>query len=165
MHGATPPSCRHTANEAGAVWDGCRNGYTGRANPWKRPCCDRMVTGCSVLSLGAPFRKFTGATCHRARRSGKATLDLSGSTLRNLLKYKCDHTGITFLEVDESYTTQACSVCGSIGGSKGREELGIRQWVCDDCGAVHDRDSNATMNIARLGCETLGLKWPGSPRL
>jgi IS605 OrfB family transposase len=95
----------------------------------------------------------------------KATLDVSWSTLRNFLRYKYDHAGVAFAEVNESYTTQTCSDCGVIGGPKGREGLGVRQWVCGDCGAVHDRDRNAAVNIARLGCETLGLKWPGSSGL
>ena len=88
---------------------------------------------------------------------------MSWSMLRNLLRYKCDHAGVAFAEVDESYTTQACSGCASLGGPKGRSDLGIRQWVCAECGTVHDRDGNAAVNIARVGCDALGLKWPGSP--
>ena len=95
----------------------------------------------------------------------KATLDMSWTMLRNLLKYKCDHAGVAFAEVDERYTTQACSECESLGGPKGREGLGVRQWVCGECGCIHDRDLNAAVNIARLGCETLGLKWPGNSAL
>ncbi|SCU90391.1 conserved hypothetical protein [Cupriavidus necator] len=35
---------------------------------------------------------------------------------------------------------------------KGIADLGIRQWVCSECGAVHDRDVNAALNIlARSG--------------
>jgi IS605 OrfB family transposase len=30
----------------------------------------------------------------------KATLDISWSTLRNLLRYKCDHAGVAFAEVN-----------------------------------------------------------------
>jgi putative transposase len=30
--------------------------------------------------------------------------------------------------------------------------------VCGDCGSEHHRDVNAALNIARLGCETPGLK-------
>jgi putative transposase len=46
----------------------------------------------------------------------------------------------------------------SVGGPKGREGLEIRQWECGECGATHDRDCNAAINIARLGCEALGLQ-------
>ena len=31
-----------------------------------------------------------------------------------------------------------------------------------ECGAEHDRDWNAALNIARLGCETPSLKGLGS---
>lgn len=97
--------------------------------------------------------------------AAKSALDVSWATLRNLVKYKSDHAGVVCEEVNEAWSTQTCAACGSISGPKGREGLGIRQWVCGDCGTVHDRDGNAAVNIARFGCETLGLKWPGSPRL
>src|SRR3977135_1333422 len=67
-----------------------------------------------------------------------------------------------FAEVDEKLTTQTCSACLSVNGPKGHKGLAIRQWVCGECGTVHDRDGNAAINIARLGCEALGL-CPGSP--
>lgn len=112
-----------------------------------------------VDDAGAVFVGNISSTWQIKSGKGKATLDVSWSMLRNLLQYKCDHAGVAFAEVDEKYTTQACSDCGTIGGPKGAEGLGIRQWVCS-CGSVHDRDLNAAVNIARLGCETLGLKWP-----
>ncbi|MGH8266790.1 MAG: zinc ribbon domain-containing protein, partial [Steroidobacteraceae bacterium] len=37
----------------------------------------------------------------------------------------------------------------------GTADLGIRQWVCSDCGCVHDRDVNSALNIlARSGHRT-----------
>jgi hypothetical protein len=78
------------------------------------------------------------------------------------LEYKCDHAGVACAEVNEADTTQACSECLALGGPHGREGLAVRQWVCSECGSIHDRDQNAALNIARLGCETLGLKGPGS---
>ncbi len=41
-------------------------------------------------------------------------------------------------------TSQTCSCCGFRGGKK---ELNIREWMCLNCGAVHDRDINASRNI------------------
>ena len=82
--------------------------------------------------------------------------------LRNFLEYKCDHAGVAFAEVNEAYTTQTCSGCLALSGPQGREGLAVRQWVCSECGSIHDRDQNAALNIARLGCETLGLNGPGS---
>jgi transposase len=88
----------------------------------------------------------------------KSVLDAGWSMLRGYLRYKSDHAGVAYLEVDEANTTRTCSACGSISGPRGLEGLGVGQWVCGDCGSEHHRDINAALNIARLGCETLCLK-------
>ena len=115
-----------------------------------------------VNRSGAVFVGNLSSPWQIASRVAKATYDVSWSMLRNVLDHKCDHAGVAFAEVDEAYTTQTCSECGALSGPKGREGLAIRQWVCSNCESVHDRDQNAALNIARLGCETLGLKGPGS---
>ena len=68
---------------------------------------------------------------------------------------KSIRNGAWYEEVNESFTTQTCSQCGSIEGPKGLNGLGIREWTCGSCGAVHDRDTNAAMNILRRGRATL----------
>jgi transposase len=52
---------------------------------------------------------------------------------------------------------QTCSECGRLPSSRPRgiAGLGIREWTCDDCGAVHDRDVNAAKNILRCGLTAL----------
>ncbi|WP_312602664.1 transposase, partial [Pseudomonas luteola] len=60
---------------------------------------------------------------------------------------------IVFKEVNEAYTTRACSACGSLTGPKGVNGLRIREWTCCECGVAHDRDINAAMNILALGHE------------
>jgi putative transposase len=115
-----------------------------------------------VNDAGAVFVGNISSAWQIKSGKGKATFDVSWSTLRNLLKYKCDHAGVAFAEVNENLTTQTCSECKTLSGPKGREGLGVRQWVCGCCGTVHSRDYNAAVNIARLGCETLGLTCPRS---
>ena len=96
-------------------------------------------------------------------RMAKSVLDAGWSMLRGMLRYKCDHAGVAYAEVDEANTTRACSSCGCLTGPRGLAGLGIRRWTCGDCGAEHDRDQNAARNIARLGCETPCPSGPGSP--
>jgi putative transposase len=112
---------------------------------------------------GAVFVGNISSTWQIAAGNGKATHDASWSMLRGFFRYKCDHAGLAFAEVNEAYTTQTCSCCKALTGPKGEEDLNVRRWVCRGCGAEHDRDQNAAINIARLGCEALGLQWPGSP--
>lgn len=81
----------------------------------------------------------------------KSVSDASWSTFRGMLRYKAIAHGAFFAEVDERYSSQTCSACGSISGPKGRKGLRVRQFECADCGAVHDRDHNAAINILIAG--------------
>jgi IS605 OrfB family transposase len=86
-------------------------------------------------------------------RMAKSVYDAGWSMLKTMLEYKCDHAGIVFKEVNEAYTTRACSACGSLTGPKGVNGLRIREWTCCECGVAHDRDINAARNILALGHE------------
>lgn len=86
-------------------------------------------------------------------KMAKSVLDAGWAMLKTMLDYKCDHAGIVFKEIDESYTTQVCSSCGCLPDSrpKGIADLGIRVWTCSECGVIHDRDINAAKNILAVG--------------
>ncbi len=86
-------------------------------------------------------------------KMAKSVLDAGWSSLKTMLEYKSAHAGIVFEEVNESYTTQTCSCCGCISSNspKGRAGLRIREWTCNECGSVHDRDVNAAKNILAAG--------------
>lgn len=88
-------------------------------------------------------------------KMAKSVLDAGWGMLKTMLEYKCDHAGIVFREVDERYTTQTCSNCGTLPDSRPRgiAGLGIREWTCCECGVTHDRDVNAARNILALGHE------------
>ena len=87
----------------------------------------------------------------------KSALDAGWSMFKTMLKYKCDHAGVVFEIINESYTTQTCSDCGLLPNSrpKGITSLGIREWTCSECGVSHDRDINAARNILALGHQRL----------
>lgn len=94
----------------------------------------------------------------------KSVLDAGWSSFRNKLAYKAVKHGAMFEEVDERFSTQTCSSCGALPESrpKGIAGLGIREWQCGDCGAVHDRDVNAALNILRRGRATLAEGIPST---
>lgn len=88
-------------------------------------------------------------------RMAKSVLDAGWSSFRHMLRYKSARRQAVYVEADERYSSQTCSCCGSIPASspKGMGALGMRDWVCSDCGAAHDRDVNAARNILRSGLE------------
>ena len=90
-------------------------------------------------------------------KMAKSVLDAGWFMLKTQLDYKSKAMQAVFVEVNESYTTQACSCCGCISPNspKGRSGLRIREWSCPECGALHDRDVNAAKNILALGHERL----------
>ena len=90
-------------------------------------------------------------------KMAKSVLDAGWHMLKTQLNYKAIARSGVCIEVNESYTTQACSCCGSISvnSPKGRAGLRIREWSCPECGALHDRDVNAAKNILALGHERL----------
>jgi len=66
---------------------------------------------------------------------------------KTLLKYKCNKYGIKFIEVDRWYpSSKTCSECGYI---KSKLSLKEREFICEDCGIVIDRDLNAAINLSR----------------
>ena len=90
----------------------------------------------------------------------KSVYDAGWFEVKRQLTYKCENAGCYYDEVNESYTTQTCSCCGSRQNSpKGRANLGIREWLCE-CGVTHDRDINAAKNILALGLERLAVGIP-----
>jgi len=98
-------------------------------------------------------------------RMAKSVYDASWSTLRHQLRYKAVRHGAVYVEVDERWSSQLCSACGSLPLSrpKGIAQLGVRHWTCSDCGADHDRDLNAARNILVSG-RSIALQLTGNPR-
>lgn len=84
-------------------------------------------------------------------RMAKSVLDAGWGMLRTQLMYKCQRAGAEFAIVNERNTTRACSNCGCISGPSGLKQLVVRSWICEGCGAAHERDINAATNILIRG--------------
>uniref|UniRef100_UPI001E29B731 RNA-guided endonuclease InsQ/TnpB family protein n=1 Tax=Glycomyces salinus TaxID=980294 RepID=UPI001E29B731 len=84
-------------------------------------------------------------------RGAKSVHDAALGRFLTLLESKAARAGRTFARVDRFFpSTRLCSACGSLTGPKGLNGLSVRKWACG-CGAVHDRDGNAEINIRREG--------------
>ena len=80
----------------------------------------------------------------------KSVSDASMSAFLTRLETKCRNNGKTFVKVDRWFpSSQTCSVCGHV--NKGIRDLKIREWECPRCHTRHERDNNASINIAREG--------------
>jgi IS605 OrfB family transposase len=104
-----------------------------------------------VKNNGAIFVGNVNSKALTKTRMAKSVNDAGWFMLKNTLKYKCHQAGVIYEEVNESYTTQTCSGCGTKSGPKGLSGLNERNWQCDGCGVQHDRDVNAAINILALG--------------
>ncbi|MET3621790.1 zinc ribbon domain-containing protein [Burkholderia ambifaria] len=119
---------------------------------------DLKREGDAFRFAGNTFRVFNSRAL--PARMAKSVYDASWSSFRDKLRYKAMAHGATFEEVDESGSTQSCSSCGSKDSTtrpKGIAGLRMREWACDGCGVVHDRDINAALNILRCGRASPGV--------
>ena len=91
-------------------------------------------------------------------RFNRAILDAAPGEMLRQLEYKSKWYGRTFVKVPKEFpSTRMCSSCGHV-----REPLDpkVRHWTCDKCGAEHDRDVNAAINIEAEGLRILGIEFP-----
>jgi len=83
--------------------------------------------------------------------------DAGWRTFLQMLTYKADLYGKTFVTVNPAYTTQTCHDCGFVMGKQGTQKLGLdkRSWTCPNCGVYHVRDHNAAQNILAKGIKKI----------
>ena len=81
---------------------------------------------------------------------GKSIADDGWGMFVTFLKYKLEETGKRLVKVNKFFaSSQICNVCGY--KNTATKNLSIRAWDCPECGAHHDRDINAAINIRNEG--------------
>ena len=83
----------------------------------------------------------------------QAVSDSNFGEIRRQLEYKSNWHGVHLIVIDRFYpSSQLCSSCGWKNETL---TLKDRMFVCQDCGAVTDRDYNAAQNIRRVAVSSI----------
>ena len=81
----------------------------------------------------------------RCLKLGKSVNDLGFGMFRNFMEYKSILTDTLVVRVPKFFaSSKTCNVCGY---KYSELKLSERNWICPDCGTVHDRDLNAAYNL------------------
>ena len=78
----------------------------------------------------------------------RAILDTAFGKLKRNLEYKCGR----LVEVNPAYTSQRCSECGHTDKENRKTQA---RFLCVSCGYASNADTNAAINIRRLGMAQL----------
>jgi putative transposase len=89
-------------------------------------------------------------------RLARAIADVGLYEFRRQLTYKSRRYGTQIVLANRWYpSSKLCSGCGTRNGMLA---LGDRKWTCAGCGAQHDRDVNAAINLQRLATGALAAR-------
>lgn len=82
------------------------------------------------------------------RRLSRAVSDMGFFEFQRQLDYKAARRGGMIVVADRWYpSSKTCSGCGH---KLATLPLSVREWACPVCGAAHDRDVNAAINLKNL---------------
>src|SRR5689334_14714441 len=93
--------------------------------------------------------------------SSASIADVGWGEFVRQLEYKAHWYGRMLIKIDRFYpSSKTCHACKHILDSL---TLDIREWVCPACGVVHDRDTNAALNILAEGLSAAACGGNGRP--
>ena len=92
------------------------------------------------------------------RKLAKSISDAGWSQFVSILEYKANWYGKILTKIDRFFPSS--KTCSSCGWHNKDLKLSDREFICQNCGAVHDRDVNAANNILKAGGVTPAIPTP-----
>lgn len=81
----------------------------------------------------------------RTLHLGKSACDLGFGQFKAFLEWQTKKRGCLLAKADKWFaSSKTCNDCGFINKAL---KLSDREWVCPECGCIHDRDFNAALNL------------------
>lgn len=119
-----------------------------------RLICDNQTDSVCVENLAV-------SNMIKNRRLSKSISGASWGEFVRQLEYKSAWYGKNLIKIGRfEPSSKICSDCGCKTEDM---NLSIRQWTCETCGAIHDRDVNAAINIKNIALRNSGRGTPGEP--
>jgi len=119
----------------------------------------RLVNENQVIAI----ESLAVSNMQKNRCLAKSIGDAGWSEFVRQIEYKSLWYGRTLIGIDRWYpSSKRCSDCGH---TVPKMPLKVREWICPECGSIHDRDINAARNVLTAGLAGLALGESGSPLL
>ena len=122
-------------------------------------CGTTVIEDFEVRNMTASAKGTTenpGKNVRQKSGLNREILNTSWGEMRRNLEYKCGR----LIEVHPAYTSQTCSHCGHADKENRKSQA---RFLCVNCGFASNADTNAAINIRRLGMAQLhGEKRSGS---
>ncbi|MDN7951744.1 IS200/IS605 family element RNA-guided endonuclease TnpB [Burkholderia multivorans] len=105
----------------------------------------RLINENQVIAI----ESLSVSNMQKNRCLSKSISDASWSEFVRQLEYKARWYGRELIGIDRWYpSSKRCSDCGY---TMPKMPLSVREWVCPECGSIHDRDINAARNVLAAG--------------
>ena len=111
-------------------------------NDWLHKYTTNIIKNNDIIGIEDLSVKGMSKNHHLA----KSILDAGFGECKRQLIYKSVFYGRTLIQANRFYpSSKTCSSCNE----KTNQKLGlhVRSWTCEHCGAAHDRDENAAINL------------------
>ena len=94
-------------------------------------------------------KKKQGQTNKQRKKENHDTMNMSWYKFRQMLTYKSKWYDRVLVVAQNTYaSSQICNKCGYKNPIT--KDVMVRKYICPECGTVHDRDLNASINLINL---------------